>query len=159
LSCGRSELHAARTALAPPAKPEWVSLAARPLDRRPVRAQLHELATAVHGFFVEMMPRFEVLQSCGMGPRAARGEPHPVRFLRTLTAWFARAAASGRVRPHDSEAIALAFVGALQVRAWFQHIKRSPDEGQATYVASVVDLIWGAIAPVRKKATKGSVHG
>jgi AcrR family transcriptional regulator len=140
-----------RAALEPQGTPEWVKLAARPLDRRPTREQLHELADAVHAFFVEMLPRFEVLQSCGMGPRCAEGEPHPVRFLRALTSWFARGTSAGRLRRHDPEAIAMAFIGALQVRAWFQHIKQVPDEEGPRYVESVVDLIWNAVAPTTRR--------
>jgi AcrR family transcriptional regulator len=137
-----------RAALASPAAPAWVELARRGPDGRPARDQLLELAVAIHGFFDEMVPRWEVLRGSGIPTEWTDEEPPPIRFHRMLAGWFARAKAARLFTSHDAGGIALGFLGALQIRPWFQHVaNHAPGRGARAYVETVVDLFWAGLRP------------
>ncbi|HWM84546.1 MAG TPA: helix-turn-helix domain-containing protein [Kofleriaceae bacterium] len=142
-----------RAALATPAAPAWTELARSGPDGRPAREQMSELAVAIHGFFDEMVPRWEALRSCGIAPDWAGDEPPPIRLHRLLAGWFARASAARLLAEHDSRGVALAFLGALQVRPWFRHVARqAPGRGARAYVETVVDLFWTGLRPPAPEA-------
>ena len=139
-----------RAALDSPADPEWLELARRGPDARPPREQLLELAVAIHGYFDQMIPRWEALRGCGVQAEwdEPEPEPAPLRFHRLLSGWFTRARSRRLLADHDARGAALGFLGALQVRPWFQHVARqAPGRGARAYVESVVDLFWDGLAP------------
>jgi AcrR family transcriptional regulator len=140
--------HMIRAALASPAAPAWTDLARKGPDRRPGRDQLLELALAIHGFFDEMVPRWEALRGSGIPTEWTDEEPPPIRFHRLLAGWFARASAARLFAGHDARGVALGFLGALQVRPWFQHVaNHAPGRGARAYVETVVDLFWAGLRP------------
>lgn len=143
--------HLVRAALDSPADPAWLELARRGPDARPARVQLLELAVAIHAYFDEMIPRWEALRGCGVQPEWDEPEPAPLRFHRLLTGWFTRARGRGLLAEHDVRGAALGFLGALQVRPWFQHVARqAPGRGARAYVESVVELFWAGLAPGKR---------
>jgi AcrR family transcriptional regulator len=140
--------HLVRAALDSPDDPDWLELARRGPDARPPREQLLELAVAIHGYFDQMIPRWEALRGCGVQPEWDETEPAPLRFHRLLSGWFTRARSRRLLADHDARGAALGFLGALQVRPWFQHVARqAPGRGPRAYVESVVDLFWSGLAP------------
>ncbi|HTE51451.1 MAG TPA: TetR/AcrR family transcriptional regulator [Kofleriaceae bacterium] len=140
--------HLVRAALDSPGAPDWLELARRGPDQRPGREQLLELAVAIHGFFDEMVPRWEALRGCGVQPDWNEDDSPPLRFHRTLSGWFTRARTRGLLVDHDARGAALGFLGALQVRPWFQHVaQQAPGRGARAYVETVVDLFWAALRP------------
>lgn len=151
-----------RAALELDEPPAWIRLAHDGPDARPAREQLNELGRAIQTFFHEMTPRFEMMRSCGILPALKDGEPMPLFALRTLTGWFERAAERGLISAADARPVAIAFLGALQARAWFEHIGRRPLGGTpGAYVETVVDLFHlalGAVpaSPARPKKQKGA---
>lgn len=137
-----------RAALEASAPPAWVDLARRGPDHRPGRAQLLELGLAIHDFFDEMVPRWEALRGIGAPVDWKDDEPPPIRFHRLLSGWFTRAGAAHLLARHDARGVALAFLGALQVRAWFQHVAhQAPGRGARAYVETVVDMLWRGLDP------------
>jgi len=146
-----------RAALASPAAPAWLELAGKGPDQRPARHQLLELAMAIHGFFDEMVPRWEALRGFGLEADGSGDEPPPIRFHRQLAGWFARASAARLLAEHDARAAALGFLGALQIRPWFQHVARQvPGRGARAYVETVVDLFWAGLRPTAQTSPAAS---
>ena len=139
-------------ALAPDPKPAWVHHVEAGPDDRPVREQIHEIATLITDFFTELAPHAAVLRSSGLTPEEIFSRydvPPPVAGHRALTAWLDAVLDQGRIRPCDTKSVAMALLGALHIRPFFAHIAglsfemlRGPD-----YLATVVDSTWRALAP------------
>jgi AcrR family transcriptional regulator len=136
-----------RSALESSSAPAWIDIARRGPDGRPARQQLLELGLAIHDFFDEMVPRWEAMRG-GVRMEWQDVEAPPIRFHRLLAGWFTRAGAARLLALHDPRAVALAFLGALQIRAWFQHVvHRAPGRGPRAYVEAVVDAMWSGLQP------------
>lgn len=137
-----------RAALAPPCDVHWKRPVQEGPDDRPAREQLLELGSAIHRFFVELMPLITMARSCHLEPRFESEDAPPYQFFRALSGWFARASAKGLLAPHDPDAAALSFIGSFQVRPWFQQIvNRALDEDGDAYVEQVVEMVWRGLIP------------
>lgn len=121
-------------------------------DERPLSDQLTNLAGDMDGLFATQAQDFAILRWTPAEIKESLvppgTDPPPVTAIRFVTAWLERSAEQGLVRTDiDLESAALAFLGALQVRAILHFVVgRSPAQADdETYIASVVDLFSRAI--------------
>lgn len=140
-------------ALLPPPRVDWVDLLGEGPDQRPMHAQLLEIADAAMRFFDRMLPCLMTLKAAGLDLVdlvAAQPEPPPLMVRRALRRWFAAAMDQGRMRRGDPDALALAFMGAMQARAAFSHMfgaEPLTPELREAHVRGVVDALWSGLAP------------
>ncbi len=139
-----------RRALGMPTCPQWVlDLEAGP-DEGPVRAQLLTLATRVDEFFRRRLPALAVYRAAGIHPSdiyADMKDPPPIRAVRAVTGWLQALIAQGRAADVDAEAIAVAFLGALQSRHFLQQMCGADyPSGGEHYLEVVADTFAAAVA-------------
>jgi AcrR family transcriptional regulator len=121
-------------------------------DDRPMRTQLREIAATLDAFAHEMVPRVFVLRSAGVHPGklCAEGEQPPtLRVQQAMASWIRLGQDQGRLAAGNVDAISMAFLGAIQGRAFVQH-----HAGAATifgdtdsYLNSFVQVLWDGVAP------------
>lgn len=92
------------------------------------------------------------------------GSP-PMRLLRAVKGYLAAEAKLGRLESSDVEALARAYLGAIQNYAFFEILLRARHEAPtpaATFVARLVEGLWKGCAPraeVPKRAPRRLVRG
>ena len=133
-------------ALAPPATPLFAEQLLAGPDDRPLAEQLAEIAEHILAFLRQILPVVAALRFCEISPLEllSRYEtPPPVVALRGLTTWFEKAIADGRLRHHQPEALAMAFMGSLHARVFFQKAAPMHDWAQeeSDYAASVINIL------------------
>lgn len=138
-------------ALTPP-EPPWVARLEAGPDDRDLRVQLEELARDVAIWFDRMVPCVAALHASGIPPDcllAAEDLPRPVRAQRALAGWLSRARAQGRLGDGDPDAMAMALLGGLHLRAFLKHVGGGHFEGGAPAddARALVDVVWRGIAP------------
>ncbi|WP_380169652.1 TetR/AcrR family transcriptional regulator [Jannaschia sp. R86511] len=140
-------------AFQPPPMPAFLSTIDDGPDDRPFATQLHDLARDLTGLFATQAQDFAILRWTPVEIRESLmppgTEPAPVVAVRQVTAWLERCTTAGHIRQDvDCEAVALAFLGALQVRAVLEFVTGRPPghADDATYLATVVELFTRATA-------------
>ncbi len=121
-------------------------------DDREIPVQLLEIAHRLREFGEQLVPRIAVLHEAGLTREALHRhgqEPPPARIQKLLVGWLERAQRQGRVGPGDPEAVALAFIGAIQGRVFLAHHSGGPVSELAwdRYLESFVRVIWRGCAP------------
>ena len=142
-------------ALAPLERPRWTAQLERGPDQRALPEQLREIADAATDFFEEIVPKVAVLRGAGIEPRSAFRDsdlPAPVVAQRRLATWLRLALSQRRVRPCDPDAVALMFLGALQIRPFLAHVARDIGPEREIYLDHLVENLWRMIAPDSKDA-------
>lgn len=140
-------------ALMPPEAPPFLdALEAGPYPGD-LRQQLCIIATLAGGFFELLIPRMSTFHACGIDPKDMLDRyevPPPVRARRAMTAYLDRAVDQGRLRPCNTAAIAVAFFGALQGRAFMQHVMGAhmPALPLDDYARTLVDTFLDGLGPV-----------
>jgi AcrR family transcriptional regulator len=139
-----------------PESPDWAAVLGDGPDERPIPAQLQVLGRTVSEFYERLVPCMATLRSAGVSPHelfADEEVPPPVRGVRAVAAWLAVAGEQGRVRDLDVDSFAMAFLGALQSRAFLRHVSGRPGPGAdaGKYVDQLVDLLWRGIAPENER--------
>jgi len=146
-------------ALRPPAEPPWVpAVHAGPDVSRPIEPQLRELSLEMLRFLVGMVPAMMVLSTCGIQPKVLLEEheiPPPIIAQRAVAAWLARGMDAGLVRRAEPAHLALTWMGALHVRAFFSSLTGLPltEADIASHVDAVVDSLWLGLAPAPIEAS------
>ena len=80
--------------------------------------------------------------------------PPPVRFIKRLAAFFEAEMRDHRVRRHDAEIVARAFLGGLQSYVFFELLLKAQDElplPAEMHVRGLVNLLWNGLSPTVKK--------
>ena len=120
-----------------------------------MRDQLLERAREIDAFFVRAMPAIAMLKAAGFCPAEVFDDhavPPPIRTIRALEAWFETLRTQGRVTFDQPEAIAVAFLGALQARHAVRSFFPSYPTGGPTYLETLVDTTLRGIAPKESEA-------
>jgi AcrR family transcriptional regulator len=119
-----------------------------------VRDNLVAIGTQIIAFFREAMPLMMMAWSNpapnGLPCLIAGPNPPPVRAIRQLTGYFEAEMRAGRLRRHDPEIVARAFVGSLNNFVFFELLHRETGElplAQETYVRGLVNLLWAGVEP------------
>ena len=129
----------------------WDALHA-PLDARPIFEQIIEKGDLMVAFFNQMQPCFAMLRahsSVVLDDMAKRGTAPPMGALRALQTFFDAAVAAGRMKPTHTESLALAWLGALRNRAFWNHTMPSTEMARTDheYVRDLTELLWRGLAP------------
>ena len=113
-------------ALKPSRPPFLDELEAGP-DERPLRPQLTELFQKLGTWLQTSVPCMMALKESGVPAaelEAAFEDAPPVLIVRTMARWLERAHGRHLARVVEPEATAMAMLGALQTRAFLQHMLR-----------------------------------
>ncbi len=131
---------------------DWDAVLGEGPDDRPLPDQLKVLGRILSAFYDRLMPCMATLRSAGLSPHELFEDddvPPPIQGVRAVSAWLAVARDQGRVRDMDVGAFAMAFLGALQSRAFLRHLAGddAPRWEAERYVDQLVELMWRGIAP------------
>lgn len=128
----------------------WEALSA-PLDDRPVPEQLVERGQVLMRFFQQMVPCIAVLRahSGDMLRELADSESAPpVRALRATQGFFDACVSQGRMRPCNTKALALLWLGGLRNRAFWSHMLPGVEVvGDEDFVRELTETLWTGLAP------------
>jgi AcrR family transcriptional regulator len=139
--------------------PTWVKRLEADIPKSAFKAELIEICCEILVFYEEVMPR--VLMQ--MVPAALFGAkqfmPPPVRDVYLLADFFDRAISQGYIRPCDTKTVGNIIIGAIhnygvtrtmssKFPAVLELLKTNPLDSPRDFVTSVVETIWGGIAPV-----------
>jgi AcrR family transcriptional regulator len=137
-------------ALLPPPEPDWVRFVRTGPSSAPLREQLLEIFTRISAFMQEAVPCLTALRESGIPhSRAFRDRAPPLRGLESLKGWLVAARERGLVTASELDTTALAIMGALQARAFFQHVLQAdvPPRSQQDYLQELADLFTRTLAP------------
>lgn len=140
-------------ALAPPPRPPWIDRLADGPDDRPIPDQLRTITMELLGYFREMTPCLSILRAAGLDVKAVMRRlyevPPPILGQQAVAGWFRRAAAAGRIRTVDPDALAFMLLGSIQSRFFIQHVAgiQFPVADPEVYVGDIVDVLWRGTAP------------
>lgn len=137
-------------ALAPPSVPPFVEILEAGPDDRPLCEQIHEIASAITAFFVQIVPRLSILRASGIDPKVCfemHDVPPPLLAHRALSAWIERAIDAGLVRSVNPMSAATAFLGSLHARPFIEFVSghKLPGPSMKVYVKDIVDLLCTAL--------------
>lgn len=149
-------------ALKPPAIAPWIPLVESGPDERPLRQQLTEILLEVASFFLEIAERITVLRWSGIDPKALLAEyqePPPLLDIRTLAAWFQRAADRGMLRSADFPAVAMMLLTSLHGPTMLTELIGAHPTGHSTkeYVDQLVDVMLNGLSVDRSPVTWNQV--
>jgi AcrR family transcriptional regulator len=141
-----------KAALMPRAEGEHWEALKTPVDERPVPEQLIERGKMLMRFFQKMVPCIAVLRahSGDMLRELADSESAPpVRALRATQGFFDACIEQGRMRPCNTEALALLWLGGLRNRAFWSHMLPGTTVVECDdYVRAITETLWAGIAPL-----------
>ncbi len=129
----------------------WDAISAPP-DARPVPEQLVERGLVIIRFFREMIPCIAVLRSHSADMlQGMADDPEsapPVQAQRAWQSFFDALIADGRMRPCDTEALVLMWLGGLRHRAFWHHMLPTvPLIGDEDFVRTITETLWSGLAP------------
>ena len=125
-------------------------------DSREILVQLDEMAEEILGFLARIVPCASILRAAQISPAqifAMFEVPPPVLVHGRFVAWLGEAREQGRVREDVELAhVALAFMGAMQIRTFFEHVGRGRVEqfklpDAADYRLTVARMAWSLLEP------------
>jgi AcrR family transcriptional regulator len=139
-------------------EPDWLAFVDKRVGQGDPKQNLVELGTEILGFFRQMLP----LMMMGWANPSPRGipavlegpNPPPLRAIKRLAGFFEAEMRGRRLRRHDPEVVARAFLGSLQNYVFFELILKAQDElplPPEMHVRGVVNLLWNGLAPPGKK--------
>lgn len=135
--------------------PEWLRRLPERVGQGDIQDHLFELGMEIVDFFRQIMPL--VLMSWshrGRGefepPFANEPNPPPVRAIRQVSAYLEAEMRAGRLRRHDPEVAARAFLGSLNNFVMLEVLHGAGAElplAQATFVRGLINLLWVGLEP------------
>jgi AcrR family transcriptional regulator len=138
------------SALLPPPEPDWVHFVRGGPSSAPLREQLLEVFTRISAFMKEVVPCLTALRESGIPhDRVFRDRSSPQRGLESLRGWLAEARKRGLVTAPEIDTSALAIMGALQARAFYQHVLQADvtPGSQQDYLNELADIFTRVLAP------------
>lgn len=136
------------------AEPPFLHNLAARVGKGDVRENLFATGMEIIAFFRTLMPLMMMAWSNpapnGLPVLIAGPNPPPVRAVKQLAGYFEAEMRAGRLRRHDPEIVARAFVGSLNHFVFFELLHRADGElplVDETYVRSLVGLLWSGIEP------------
>ena len=143
------------------ADPEWLATLGERVGHGEVLDTLTELAKEMVAYFRRvaplMMMRWSNPDSSACNPAA----PHPaLQRIRKLTSYFEAEIALGRMRPHDPEILARAFVGSLLNFVFLEVLVPAQEQHAMPadrFVAGLVGLFWAGASPLPNPVVLGKM--
>jgi AcrR family transcriptional regulator len=144
----KDELFAA--AMAPgPRDPAWlVGLEAR-VGKGDVRQTLTEVGLEILEFFRKITPTLMMAWSNPMN-QATGPNPPPLRALKRVAGFFEAEMRAGRLRRHDPEVAARAFLGSIQSYVFFEVLLTAQDElplPAEIFVRGLTEILMNGMTP------------
>ena len=136
-------------------EPDFVKTLAARVGQGQVWDNLVEIGMQVVAFFRTTTPLM-MMKWSNPGPEGSvpcmMNEPNPpqLRTLARMAGFFEAEARAGRIRRHDPEIIARAFLGAIHNFVVFELLFKGHEQlpmPAETFVRGLVNLLWGGIAP------------
>jgi AcrR family transcriptional regulator len=141
------------------AEPAWFATLTERVGKGSVEQALFDVGMEMIAFFRTIMPLMMMSWSNpgpdGLPEPLRAPNPPPIRALRALAGFFEAEMRAGRLRRHDPEIVARAFLGGMSSYAFFEVLLKAhvqlplPAE---TYVRGLVSTLWSGIEP--EAATK-----
>jgi len=141
--------------LRPPERPPFLDLLDKGPDDRPIAKQLIEIFTEFGVFVVATLPCMSALRESGVPFSQIHGsfdEPPPVRILKALSAWLAKAAKRGLLHIADPTATATAMLGSIHMPVFLKHVTKSetPHDPRG-FAETLTNLFLEGLAPKAKR--------
>ncbi len=138
-------------------EPEWIRGLAQRSGKGDLKQQLTELGLEIVSFFRQLMPIIMMSWS-NPGPNGlpdvlSSPNPPPLRAIQKLAAFFESEIRAHRIRKHDAEIVARAFLGGLQNYVFMELILKAQDElplPAEMHVRGLVNLLWNGLKPEKK---------
>jgi AcrR family transcriptional regulator len=150
-----------RAAMTQLESPEWIEMLGKKAAQGDPQRTLCEVGLKALEFFQHIMPL--VMMSWSNRPTKHPIPRHlegpnspPMRALRRIAAFFEGEIRAGRIRRHDPEILARAFLGGIQNYVFGELLQQSlhdrpiPPE---TYIRGLVKLLWSGAEPRSRKET------
>jgi len=137
-------------ALRPAGRPPWLERLARGPTDAPLERQLRDLLDDAADDLADVLPRLMVLRESGIPiEEIFPGEKPPELALAALRSWLQRARRRGLVTVPETEAAAIALLGAVKARAMLAHLRSTPDAAPSAdgRHAELARLFARALAP------------
>lgn len=133
-------------------QPQWALDLLKGPDDRPLEDQLRDLLSRMSAFFERAVPSLSALRESEFPIAevfAQMDEPPPTRALRALVGWLERAHGRGLIREGPYESLALALIGAVQVRYFLSRVLGHSPVAQSTeeYVRDLTRWLIAGLAP------------
>jgi AcrR family transcriptional regulator len=135
-------------------EPDWMRELVARVGRGAVEENLFEVGMSVIAFFRKLMPLVMMSWSNpapnGLPAPLAGPNPPPMRAIKQLAGFFEAEMRRGRLRHHDPEIVARAFLGGLHNYVFLEVLYRANNElplAPETFVRGLVQLLWSGIGP------------
>jgi AcrR family transcriptional regulator len=140
-------------------EPDWFPFLEKRVGKGDPKQNLVELGIGIIEFFRRLMPLVMMSWSnpspSGIPALLSVPNPPPIRALKRLAAFFEAEMRMKRMRRHDPEIVARAFLGGMQNYVFLELIMKAQDElplPQEMHVRGIVNLLWNGLQPTGKKA-------
>jgi AcrR family transcriptional regulator len=135
------------------ADPPWLASLTRRAGKGDVREILIDVGHEILAFFRRLMPLMMMSWSNrgrGLPDDLKAPDSPPLRALKRLAGFFEAEMRAGRIRRHDPEILARAYLGSLQNYVVFELLLKARDElplPSETYLRGLVALLWEGASP------------
>jgi AcrR family transcriptional regulator len=137
-------------ALRPADNPAWIEQLAQGPGEGGLEEQLSSIFLQISEFMSDAIPCVVALRESGIpSEQLFPKSQHPERGLRAMQRWLKLAKQMGLVTAPELDTAAFAMLGALQTRAFFNHLMKRefPRGAQRQYVAELARLFTRTLAP------------
>ena len=136
-------------------EPAWLVALADRVGQGDVRQSLNQAGVDAIGFFRRLMPLIMLSWSSvgatgGLPDVLTVPNPPPIRVLRQLTRILEAEMKLKRLRKHEAEVVARAFLGGMMQYVFFEMllaVRGEPLMTPQAYVKTLVNLLWNGLDP------------
>ncbi len=139
-------------------EPDWLRTLQQRVGKGDVKQNLVEVGLQIVEFFRALMPLMMMAWSnpgpSGVPESLSSPNPPPIRALKRLASYFEAEMRAQRVRRHDPEIAARAYLGGLQNYVFLELLLKAQDElplPAEMYLRGLVNLLWNGMGPAAKK--------
>jgi AcrR family transcriptional regulator len=140
---------------------EWIRTLTARLGKGEVKQNLIDIGLQIVEFFRRLMPLI-MMSWANPGPNGlpeslSTPNPPPLRAIKAIAGFFEAEIRAGRIKRHDPEILARAYLGGLQNYVFFELLMKAHAElplPPEMYLRGMVNLLWNGCAPEPGKKKK-----